>query len=489
MKTLLVVMAIATRITSLDPFSLTGIETFQATSNVIEPLARSNPTTKELIPWLAESWSVDAASGVVKVKLRGGVKFHNGKALSADDVKFTFEAYRRAEYKAAVWRPMWEDIQSCTVTGPLTLEFKLNPVRYLAFENLLLSLRILPRSFYEPAAKAKFRAHIVGTGPFKQKRFDSGRALELEPFKEWWGKERAEFNLLIKTVPDPKLAEEMMNKGELDYYLVPSAESVSNLKLNPKKFRLYTSQAGKGEGLAIELNLRRDVFKDPNVRRALLILWDRESLNQKIYGGRYKPALDVYSAKMDYYPEGKPEKYDPAKARELLQEAGWKDTNKDGVLDKNGQDLTFTISVTGPESERWVSLYQADAAKAGVKVKIKRLEEDSQWWAMLREGRFDAVEWSGGASEGPHPSTVKSDGAYNFTGYADPDTDRLVDELEKEFDLKKRRALQAKLISRVRAARVQLPGLYTPGEQIFLSLRLDVDPEFPSQPWKWRLKH
>ncbi|MBX3021880.1 MAG: ABC transporter substrate-binding protein [Bdellovibrionales bacterium] len=492
MKTLLVVMAIITRLTSLDPFTLSGIDTYQATGNVIEPLARTHPLSKEMIPWLAESWSVDTKASTFRIKLRSGVKFHNGKELGAEDVKFTFDAYFDPKFEAASWRGLFEDISEAKVIDARTVEFRMKKLNYLAFQNVLITMRILPQSFYATADAVARRTQLIGTGPFQVARFESGRALELKPFADWWGSGRPAFRLLIKTVTDAKLAEDMFKKGELDQFVLPTGAMPEKLTIDSKKFRLYDNQVSKGEALGLDLNLRRPLFHDRRVREALLVLWDRPMLNMKVYSGRAELALDMFSPKMTYYPPGKPVVFDRARATQLLREAGWSDSNKDSVLDKvvNGerQDLSFTVMVNSSQSERWVSLYAQDAAKAGVRVKIKRLEETSQWWKTLSEGKFDVVAAQGGVSEVAHAVTWRTAAPYNLSGFSSKEVDALLDKLDSEFDLKKRQGIERQVIEKLRADIPQVPGLYMPGERIFLSNRLQVDSEFPHNAWAWRLK-
>lgn len=471
-----VVAAVEARIASLDPFSLTGIDTYQATANVLEPLARRHPLSGELIPVLAESWTLDPARKTFRVKLKKDVKFQNGQVLSAEDVRFTFDAYFKPEYKGGVWRAMWQDIDSVRVIDPLTVEFKMKRWRYSGFLNALTTLRILPRSFYSPYDAEKFRGHIVGTGPFQLERFEPNRSLELKPNPTWWGGSSPDFHLLLKSVGDAGLARQMILKSELDFYALHSGADATEAasKAEEKKgLRVLRSPAAQGEGLWIDLNLKRSLFKDPDVREALLILWDRGRLNQAVFGGRYRLALDNFSPKMSFYPAGTPEPHDLKKAVRLLR----------------GRKLKFTILAHSARAERWLGLYQSDAAKAGVEVRIKRLEEDSQWWKALKDGKFDAVAGEGGVSSGLEESTWRSDGYYNFSGYSNKEIDAGIDRLEREFDLQKRHALQRHLIEKLRADHPQLPGLYSPEEIYFLSARLRVDSRFPTHAWLWRLKN
>lgn len=483
----LIVMAIGLRLTSLDPFVLTGLESFQATGNVIEPLARPDPATKALVPWLAERWEMDRAHKSFRVHLRPNVRFHDGSKLTAEDVKFTFEAYYAPEFKGEVWRGMWNDVERVTMVDPLTVEFHCKRLRYLVFENVMTSLRILSRAAYVNSTAEERRSRLVGTGPFRLKRFDPGRALELEPSLEWWGDNKPRFRLAVKSVPEVRLAQDMLSKGELDFYQ-PGALELLPAKPS-SKYKVFVSEATVGKGLSLELNLRLKLFQDKRVRDALVRLWDRERLNRTLFDSKYRVAVDMFSPKLPAYPQGVPPPYDPKRADQLLTEAGWTDPHRTGVREHDGLKLEFTLLVNNASLERWASLYQSDAAKLGVRVKLERLEEDAQWWKRLNEGRFDVVAQFGGLNTSVHAAVWSSKGPYNTTGFSDPAVDAQIEALENEFDPKRRDILTKDLIRKLRAYQPDVPGLLAPTEALLVSQRLDLDPRAPLQPWGWRLSH
>lgn len=492
-----VVAGVAGRITSLDPLSLGEIEAYDVTGLVIEPLARIDPKTGKLLPWLAESWTFHKESKTLRVKLKQNLHFQDGSPLRGEDVQFTFEAYHSPEALRSLWAGMWREVESAKATDSHTVEFRLKSLKYSAYLNLLTSLRVLSRSFYKEAKLEKRRTRIVGSGPFRLHRFLSGQSVELEPFPGWWrwSKENPpiDFDLTIKSVTNPHLVISMISKGELDKFTFPSLADTSALK--DTSVRVLAVPTVPGEGLWISLNLRRSFFASLEVRQALLFLWDRKKLNDRIYGGRYELAADTFSPQMPFYPSINlsQEAYDTqlAKARSQLKAAGWTDSNRDSILDRHEdgkrKDFVFTILVGSAEAERWVTLYQADAARAGVQVKIKRVDESGQFLKMLQEGQFDAVAGQGGVNSAVDALSWRTNGTYNFSGYSNAKVDALLDQLEGEFDLEKRQSLDRRLIELVRQDLPQIPGLYSSKQMILLSKRLQIDPQHPNQPWHWHL--
>jgi len=469
-----IIYGVASNNPSLNPYLLTGAENFTVTGFVIEPLARIEPFSQTLKPWLAREWKVDAKKKTVRVKLRSGVKFHNGEELAAEDVRFTWSSYFDPAYKGNIWRAMWSDVEDVKVVDPLTVEFRMKELRFQAFHNILTAMRILPKSFYQKVEHEKWTNTLVGSGPFKVSRFESNRSLDLAVNPEWWG--WREFSLtpaspvMVKSVPDLKFAQQMMERGELDVYQVPSGEVVP--------LGAAVLKSAFGVGFSLGLNLRLGKLQDPRVRRALLLLWNREGLNQKIYGGKFHLSLDSFSAGTSYYPVGKPVTYDLAAAKKLLADAGYKSENP----------LALKILVNSPESERWVGLYQSDAEKAGVKITVEKVIDESQWWHLINQGKFELVAYDGAFSEKPHPSVWHSKGSYNSSGISDPELDKILDQLDREFDDTKRKKLISKGILYLREKAAEVPGLYNAQTHFLLSRAVTVDVLAPLQAWRWRKK-
>lgn len=479
-----VVQGIRIPITSLDPFSIDGIEAYSATNNILEPLARSNPLTGEIVPVLAESWSLNPGKRTFHVKLKKNVKFHNDQPLTASDVQFTFEAYFDPAYRAQMWQGMWSEIESVKATGPLTVEFKMKRWRYQTFETAMTSLRVLPKSFYHPADRNRFRDKIIGSGPFQVKTFTSHRQLTLEPFKKWWGGQIPKHDLLFKTVGSAELAKQLLLKKELDFYPL-RAEKTPAVRAN--SFHLRRVRSGLGHGFWLDLNAKLPIFQSAKVREVLQLIWHREELNRKVFSGKMELALDIFSPNTEIYPPGRAIIPDLTKAKQLLLSDGWQDKDKDSVLEKDGKPFEFNVLVNSADHERWATLFQRDAVRAGIKVTITRVEEDGHWLKRLQEGKFEAFAGGGGLLNEPTSLAWHTNGPYNYIKFSHAEVDRLTTELESEFDLKKRRLKLRKLIQIIREERPQIPGLMMKDEIYMTSVRLKVDSHHPARAWLWQV--
>jgi len=494
--TVRVIYGIPARIASLNPFSATGIEHYQASSNVIEPLVRIDPRTGEFKPLLAQSWAIDKQHKTVDIQLRPGVQFHNGDILSALDVKFTYEAYHNPEFKGAVWQGMWEDVERMEVLQDLKLRVHFKTLHFDGVRNVLTTLRVLPRSFYKKTSAEKMRTQLIGTGPFQVQRFVPNRSLDLIPFMGWWGRgagvSQPNFSFQVLSVTDTSLATQMVAKGLLDFWVVPLAESQPLLLNPPNKGVLLNLKSALGQGLWIELNLARPIFQDINVRQALVHLWNRSALNEKLYSGRFELAPDSFSPLTNHYPEGQPMAYKTQLASDLLKKSGWADSDRNGFLDRveqgQRQNLEFALLVGSQSEERWATLYQQDAARVGVKVNLQRVDDEVRLDQLVRERKYDALAGEGGLGDAVKSSTFGTNGFYNYSNFSDAEVDRWLAQVNREFELSQRQKLNRNLIKKIRASVAQIPGLRSISQHYLTSKKLIVEESEPLRVWLWRIK-
>lgn len=472
------------RIASLNPYMINGINSFTATGYVIETLARINPYTQDLEPSLALEWNVQEKEKRIRVVLRKGVQFHNGQEFTSEDVRFTWASFYKPEYKGESWRGMWDEVEEVLTPDPHVVEFKMKKLGYQQFKNIISSLRILPHGFYANVNHEEWRDKLIGTGPFRVKAFASNASLDLEPNKDWWGWKAYRLPVApairIRSVPDTRLAEQMIAKKDIDLFEVPSGESYVG-ELKP---RLARSPFGRGLGFG--LNLKSPRLKDIRLRKALLLLWNRQALNEKVFAGRYQLALDSFSPSMYYYPTRKPTPHNREAAQRLLAKAGYTDSDQDAFLDKGGERLRLKVIVRGHSTDQWVDLYQSDAAKSGIEIVVERVADESQWWQMLDQAKYDLAAFDGAFSEAPHYSVFHSKGPYNASGLNNAKADRMLGRLEGEFKIKERRKLYRQLIALLRDQVIEVPGLYTNDIYYLASPEVTFDEKFPEQAWRWR---
>ena len=412
---------------------------------ILESLLQRNQNSYEWESQLAKRWTISPDGKIFTFELFDNLKWSDGKALTVHDIKFSFEAYRNPEYGGIKYLSYFEKMDSATILNDKTIRFKVKEAYFGNFQ-VIANMDIIPEHIYKDP-KIKLSKTIIGSGPYILDQYIKGKILILKQNPLWAGKNNPankgkwQFKTLvfrfIKTEADTLLR---MEKENIDYSSL-TAESFFEKTNNPpwgtkiKKVK-YKNKKPSGYGF-IGFNLKKPLFKDKKVRKALAHLFYRELMNKKFNYDQAELARGPWYFWSDYAdPHVKAIKFDPKKAITLLKSAGWDDRDKNGILEKriNGKttELAFTILFSNPDSEKYLTLYQEDLKQAGIKLSLKTLD----WASFLRlidDKNFDAIMlgWSGGAIDlDPkqvwHSKSSQKKGS-NFISYSNPEVDFLID--------------------------------------------------------------
>jgi len=233
---------------------------------------------------------------------------------------------------------------------------------------------------------------------------------------------------------------DMMGLNPLQYL---RKSETRRIKENYRKFR-YPANAFTYLGY----NLASPLFSDKKVRQALAYAIDRQSIIDGVLMGLGQPCTGPFSyVSWAYNPKIRPYPYDPERAKRMLEEAGWKNMNSDGVREKDGRPFQFTILTNQGNGERIKAseIMQQNFKKVGIDAKIRVME----WQAFLEQidkRSFDAIILGWSMSRDPdlydiwHSSKTKK-GEYNFIGYKNAEVDRLLVAGRRTFDVEKRKKI------------------------------------------------
>lgn len=448
--------------TTLNPLSSTDAYASSVQSYIVEGLADRNAETYEWQPVLSSKWEISKDGTSYTFTIREGVKWHDGKPLTVEDVKFSFDAIVHPDnkYKTAHLKPYYENIKSADIIGKNKIKFVAKK-KYFKNFDVVAGLSILPKHIYEnPSKKQKKKLNktLIGTGAYSLGKYKRGKNLTLVRNKEWWGanepKRAGENNfgkILMRFVKDGTVAIQRLQKGDLDFNSLTVEEykkKTNGPKWGKTVFKVKTqNKAPTGYGF-IGWNLTNDLFKSKNVRTALYHLLDREKMIKKFRFGMSLPATGpIYRQSIYANSDIKPIMYDPKKALKLFRADGWSDSDKDGVLDKmvNGKKVKMSFTILEPNKEfvKYLTIYKEDARKAGVDINIQFVEW-STFIKKLDERSFQAVRlaWSGGSIDWDpkqvwHSSSAGASGS-NFISYKNPKVDKLIDEARVTLDQNKR---------------------------------------------------
>ena len=397
----------------------------------------------EPVPYLARSWDVNADTSELTFHLRNDVYWQDGVKTTAYDVKFSYDLARNPDtgYPNLAF---WTHYGDATVPDSFTFRVKLTP--HADFMDPWRSFAPAPQHVLKGVAPAQMRNQPfstrapVGNGPFRFVSHTEGQSWVFEANDRWpaelGGRPYAD-RIVYRVIPEPTtLLTELLN-GTIDYYIAPSSDQAGQIEQNPNT-RLVTFP--DRNFAVISWNERRPMFRDVNVRRALTMAIDREAIVQGVrrgYGSLANSTVPPFY--WNYDPQaGADLKYDPEGAKRLLAQAGWRDTNGDGILDRDGKPFSFTLYTNSGNRERQdiTEIVQAQLKQVGIAAQPRLAEWGSLLDRMQREPRdYDAsvVGWvtEFRIDDSDLFSCKKLKEPFQWVGYCDPQTERYLDTLPK----------------------------------------------------------
>lgn len=389
---------------------------------------------------------------VVLFQLRKGVLFHDGHEFDAGDVKFTYEAIMAPE-NLSPRVPDFEPVKVVEPIGRHAVKIVYKRLFEPGFQSW--SMGILPEHLLNRARLREQAARIgrspetfslrdspfnrapVGTGPFRFGEWKTDQFIRLMRFEQYWEGAPNLHAYLFRIIPDPLTAELTFYAGTSDAYAAQPYQ-VERLKEDPR-FQSF-SRLGLGYTY-IGYNMRRPIFQDVRVRKALGMAIDVQEIIEYVLYGQAERTTGPYPRQTDFYdPTVEPLRYDPAGALRLLAEAGWT-PNAAGWLEKDGQPLAFTlITNSGNEVRKAVMVVAQNAwRRLGIKVETLTME----WAVFINErvdkGDFDAVVlgWAMGLDADIFQIFHSSQTGHfqlNFVGYRNPEADALMIRIRQEYN-------------------------------------------------------
>jgi peptide/nickel transport system substrate-binding protein len=395
-----------------------------------------------IVPQLALSHETSADGKEVTIKLRPGVKFHDGEPFDAQAAKFSLE--RHLTLPASFRKPELAALDHVDVVDPLTIKLILRT----PFSPLIAQLTdragmmISPKAAKE--AGEKFGLHPVCAGPYKFVERVQQDRIVLEKFADYWNKENVFIDRVVfLPIVDSTVRLANLKSGGLDLIERVLATDIGDVRADS---RLELSSALELGYMGLTVNVGNDKSKgglsqSEKVRRALDLSIDREAVNQVVFNGEFTPGNQWVSPEHPYYQKAFPvPKRDIAKARALLKEAG----------------VALPVSVDlmvpkGPENEAVAQVLQSMAAEAGFDLKI-RLIEFATSFKQAQAGEFQAflIGWSGRIDpDGNSYVFLHSGAAQNDGVYSNPDVDKGFEEARLTTDPAQRKAIYEKVTAQV----------------------------------------
>lgn len=377
------VFGLATEPVSLDPAAGLYIAEQLVDMNLYDPLIWADPELN-LHPGLATEWSSNPEGTEFTLKLRQDVKFHDGTPFNAEAVQKAFDRAAVGENPAAVApSTILVDYAGTTVVDQNTVTIAFNSPKPTFLEDLSRIWMGIPSPTAVEAAGAEFGQKPVGTGPFMFKEWAAQDHLTLTRNPDYnWGPEFATHQdpallseITFRFLPDAATRLTALQSGEADVVEEPAYQEAANLQ-NDENYRLMTF-AAPGMPSHMMINTEKAPTDDINVRQALIYAVNQEELVQTAFFGMQNAAHSVIAPTTWAYNEDAANlyKFDLAKAQSLLEEAGWVDSNGDGIREKDGQNLHIEYPALPAYEEAYMELLAAYLTEAGFEVNLTKMDD------------------------------------------------------------------------------------------------------------------
>ncbi len=391
---------------------------------------------------LAESFAVENGGRKITFHLRKDVLWHDGVPFTSADVLFTYQVLIDTNVRT----PFSADyviVKKAEAPDPYTFRVFYDKPFAPALESW--GMGILPKHVWEkgdvntnPANRAP-----VGTGPFVFKEWVPDEKIVVVANPHYFRGRPPIDRYVYRIIPDMSVQFLELRQGTLST-MTPTPDQYNGYPEFFNAYNKYHYPAFRYDYVAF--NLLNPLFQDKRVRQALAMAVNRDEIIKGVYQGLAVPATGPFpTTSWAYDPAVKPFPYDVERAKALLAEAGWKDSNGDGILDRNGKPFAFTLVTNQGNKvrESMALVIQNDFSRIGVKMDVRPMEWSVFIHKYVDQKQFEAVLLAWSLARDPDAysiwhSSQRGVGQYNFVSYVNPEVDRLLVEGRATFGTEKR---------------------------------------------------
>jgi peptide/nickel transport system substrate-binding protein len=382
--------------------------------------------------------------------LRPDARWHDGAPVTSRDARFTYEIIMDPRVNVES-REGWDVVERVETPDDQTIVFRLKRpypdfVSETFYDESVLPEHLLRDFRGERFHSAKFHHAPVGSGPFRVESWTAGSHLTLVANPAYYGDGPYLDRIIFKFVPTENALLVQLKTGEIDMFDNANINFIGQLEVVPG-IRVYRTPMLMYEHL--DLNTDHPVLSDRRVRRALSYATNKQEIADRIYNGLVKVApLDEFDVSSYYSPEAAARAtYEPAKARRLLLEAGWKDTDGDGICERDGKPLKLFIAASAgqPNRERTELVLRDQWRQVGVDLQLGNFSPTVLYGTyedggILKRGKFDVAMYAWLSSPAPsrrealYASTSIPPYGQNHPRYVNAELTRLLEQGSTESD-------------------------------------------------------
>lgn len=435
----------------LNPILFTDGPSGMIVGTIFSGLVKVNDRL-EFEPNLARSWEVSEDGLVWTFHLRDDVYWHDGVPLTAEDLLFTFETIMDP-HTLTIRRGDYEKVTEWKVVDPYTFQVTFREPFAPALEAF--AMGIIPRHLLEgvDVNVAPFNHKPVGTGPFIFREWISDVHVIVDRNENYFGQVPYLDSIMWRIIPELEVRMLELEAGTIDLVGIPPIHYQRMLKVEHIYAHRFPSLSFNYFGW----NERIPKFDDDRVRKALTLAIDRETMAEVVYEGLAVLASSSFPPiSWAFNPEVKPLPYDPEQARRLLAEAGWRDTDGDGWLDRDGVIFEFEFLGLGGDAVAMMIIELAMEHYAAIGVRLNPLFlEWGDFVSRLDPPRraFEAFFLGFGVGVEPDPHiyfhSSQAEWGFNDTNFVDARVDQLIEAGRREMDFEVRRAIYWELHERL----------------------------------------
>jgi peptide/nickel transport system substrate-binding protein len=442
-----------TDIATLNPILATSRYDRLVAQYLFTPLVHLDQELRP-VPGLADSWEITDDGTVYRFALNKGATFSDGAPVRASDVVFTIRKIIDPSSEAVQVAGSYEKIDMTRTQAiddhTVAIAFSEPLASQLVRFNELL---VLPEHIYSQGDFADdFRSQAVGSGPYRLVRRTAGQEVVVERRDDYWGARPHLQTVVFKVISDNATAWNALRRGEIDETILTSDTWIREQR-NPaftetidfRRFYMLNYNF-------IAWNLRDPVASDKAVRRAVAMCIPIDTLVRDLYHGTARAMSGPFTPdEWAYNPRVPAIRYDPAEARRLLASAGWRDSDGDRILDREGKRLTFELLIMAGSAatRQFAEILQSELKRVGIVLEINVVDAATAFQRLFA-GNYQTAYLSWDLDPDPDPfaifhSSQMPPQGQNLVFYSNPEADRLMEEARRELNQSKRRDLYWRL--------------------------------------------
>ena len=456
---------------SLNAYIDNNSYTRQIFDLMYETLLNVDSVTTEFTPGLANRWAISDDKLSFTFEIDPAARWSDGYPVTAEDVKWTFDQVMAPTNATGSSKVALSVFASPEILGERTVRFRAKESHW---RNLLAvgMFEIMPKHAFE---KQDFNRldldRPVVSGPYVLSAVKEQIEIRLSRRWDWWAGDHPSLRhtmnfdtLVFRYYLDNENAFEAFKKGQVDVYAVYAARIWANETIGEKfdknwivKRRVRNHRPIGFQGFA--MNMRRPPFDDLRVRQALAHLVDRETMNRTMMFNAYflhrSYFEDLYDA--DHPCSNAVSRFDVARAKALLREAGYTPNPQTGILEKAGRPLRFQFLTRDGSTEKYLALCNSAFKEVGIEMKIER-KDFAAWMRDMDAYNFDMTwaSWGEVIFRDPesmwHSREADRPSGNNLTGFKDPRVDALIEKQKNVFSITERNAIDREIDALVTAA-------------------------------------